>query len=88
MPTLESITPQLTNLQLLQELEKRIDAGTIAIEFNNHPEEAVPEASTGIINRYFILGLAIPLVLYFAWCCFSQKTIALQSSIHINDKKA
>ena len=86
MPTLES--KSLTNQELLQELEKRIQAGTIAVELDNHAE-AIPETSSGLISRNFLLGLAIPLVLYFCFRYFSQsqKTIALQSSFHINDKK-
>ena len=85
MPTLES--KSFTNQALLQELEKRIEAGTIAVEFNNQAE-AVPETSGPIKN--FLLGLAIPLVLYFCFRYFSQsqKMIAVQSSFHINDKKA
>ena len=62
MPTLES--KSFTNQELLQELEKRIQAGTIDLEFN-HQAGAVPEASLGPIKN-FLLGLAIPLVLYFA----------------------
>lgn len=86
MPTLES--KSFTNQELLQELEKRIRAGTIDMEFN-HQAEAVPEASLGPIKN-FLLGLAIPLVLYFCFRYFSQnqKTIAIQSSLHLNDKKA
>ena len=85
MPTLES--KSFTNQELLQELEKRIQAGTIDLEFN-HQAEALPEASPAL--RHFLIGLAIPLMLYFAWRYFSQsqKTIAIQSSLHFNDKKA
>jgi hypothetical protein len=61
MPTLES--KSFTNQELLQELEKRIEAGTIAVEFNNHAE-AVSESSSAL--RHSLLGLAIPLMLYFA----------------------
>jgi len=82
MPTLES--KSFTNQELLQELEKRIEAGTITVEFNNQAE-ALPEASPALRN--FLLGLAIPLVLYFCFRYFSQKTIAVQSSLHLNDKK-
>ena len=86
MPTLES--KSFTNQELLQKLEKRIEAGTIDMEFNNHAE-ALPEASLGPIKN-FLLGLAIPLLFYFAWRYFSQnqKAIAIQSSLHLNDKKA
>ena len=84
MPTLES--KSFTNQELLQELEKRIEAGTIAVEFNNQAE-ALPETSSALRN--FLLGLAIPLVIYFCFRYFSQsqQTIAVQSSIHFNDKK-
>ena len=64
MPNLEPTINQLTNQELLQELEKRMEEGTITAEFNNYAEE-VPQASTGI-NRYFLIGLALPLMLYFA----------------------
>jgi len=97
MPQLNSTT-NLTNQELLQELEKRVQAGTIQLNYH-HQVEADPltaklfkiqvgkgatEANpkTSLFNRNTLLWIALGTLAFFL---IYQKSLTIKSSLEFQD---
>jgi hypothetical protein len=81
----------LTNQELLQELERRIEAGTINLDFASQQiDNQVNEGSNGSIfgiNRKILLGFGVALLIGLAFY-YSQKStlpVQLQTVVKINE---
>ena len=84
MPLLKN-TSQITNQELLKELEKRIEQGTIKIEFDSQVDGSEPTPSLGLSKNTLLIGvLAIALLFFYSQ---SKSSTSVLTTVKIKESK-
>ena len=93
MPKLKDIPEELTNQELLTELERRIDQGSIKIEFDTNQikpqtNETSPTKILGLNKNTLLLGMVLIMgvLVFYSQSQKSTLPVGIQTTVKINEK--
>ena len=84
MPNLTQ--PLITNQQLLEELQKRLETGTIELDVDSEVEPASPSTSW-LQSKYLLAIVIFAVIMFFYFQSSRPSNLAIKNTFQIKDKQ-